>query len=165
VRIPDILTGTEVLFDANVLVYALTAKSADCVRLLRRCAAGDVSGFVTIDVLGDVCHRLMVSEAFGRGLIGRANAGNLQGKAAAIRQLSDYWDRIGDVRAANVAVLPCDEFRFLRAHPLRLAHGLMTNDSVLLAAAQVFGIEALATNDSDFDAVPWLDVYKPTDVP
>jgi predicted nucleic acid-binding protein len=41
----------------------------------------------------------------------------------------------------------------------------MTNDSILLAAALVFGIEALATNDSDFDAVSWLTVYKPTDVP
>jgi predicted nucleic acid-binding protein len=40
----------------------------------------------------------------------------------------------------------------------------MTNDSLLLAAAEVFGIDSLATNDSDFDAVPWLEIYKPRDL-
>jgi predicted nucleic acid-binding protein len=40
----------------------------------------------------------------------------------------------------------------------------MTNDSLLLAAADVFGIAALVTNDSDFDAVPWITIYRPTDV-
>ena len=40
----------------------------------------------------------------------------------------------------------------------------MTNDSLALAAVDVFGIGALATNDNDFDAVPWLEIYKPTDL-
>jgi predicted nucleic acid-binding protein len=107
----------------------------------------------------------MVGEAAGRGLIARPNAANLQGKPHVVRALDDYWQRIAQIRAGKIAVLPLDEFRFVRAHGLRLAHGLMTNDSLLLAAADLFGISSLATADADFDAVPWITVYKPTDLP
>jgi predicted nucleic acid-binding protein len=44
-------------------------------------------------------------------------------------------------------------------------HGLLTKDSLVLAAADAYGIEALASRDSDFDNIEWLTVYKPTDVP
>jgi predicted nucleic acid-binding protein len=48
---------------------------------------------------------------------------------------------------------------------MRERHGLLTNDSLLLAAADSYGITALATRDDDFDEVPWLIVYKPGDIP
>ena len=41
----------------------------------------------------------------------------------------------------------------------------MTNDSLVLAAADLFGIESLATNDADFDGIPWLTIYRPSDLP
>jgi predicted nucleic acid-binding protein len=43
--------------------------------------------------------------------------------------------------------------------------GLLTRDSLVLAAADQYGVGALATLDSDFDDIGWLTVYKPTDVP
>ncbi len=106
----------------------------------------------------------MLTEAAGRGLISRPNASSLQGKPHVVRQLDDYWKRLLKVAASGIAVLPLDEFRFVRAHQLRRSFGLMTNDSLLLAAAEVFGIASLATNDADFDAIPWLTIYKPTDL-
>lgn len=150
--------GAEVLIDANVLTYALQGRSRQSEDLLRRCFAGEVSGFTTVDVLADVCHRLMICEAGGRGLIHRANASNLQGKPHVVRQLDDYWKRVLKITNGSIAVLPLDEFRFQRAQPLRLTHGLMTNDSLLLAAADVFGIGSLATNDSDFHDIAWVDL-------
>lgn len=41
----------------------------------------------------------------------------------------------------------------------------MTNDSLILAAADTYGITSLATRDDDFDDVAWLTVYKPGDIP
>ena len=40
----------------------------------------------------------------------------------------------------------------------------MTNDSLHLAAALRAGVTLMATNDSQFDAVPGLTVFKPDDV-
>jgi predicted nucleic acid-binding protein len=161
----SIPAGSEILIDANVLIYGVNVFSPQCHNLLGRCAGREVSAFVTIDVLAEVCHRLMVGEAAGRKLIARPNAANLQGKDQVVRQLTDYWQRLSEIRAANIAILPLDEHRFLRAHSIRQAHGLMTNDLLLVAAADVFGISLLATNDADFDGVSWLTVYRPTDVP
>src|SRR5438067_1164746 len=155
--------GDEILIDANILVYALAGNSPNCVAFLQRCASADVQAFVTLDILADACHKLMVIEAHMKGFIQRANASSLQGKTTVIRQLSEYWSHVQSL--TGVAILPLDEFRFQRAHPLRRQYGLMTNDSLLVAAAEIFGINSLATNDSDFDGVPWINVYKPTDIP
>src|SRR5689334_8216951 len=115
--------GVEILVDANVLIYGVNFVSPECHDFLARCANRELSAFATVDVLADVCHRLMVSEAAGRRLIGRPNAANLQGKAHVIRQLTDYWQRLSEIRAANIAVLPLDEHRFQRAHPMRQSYG------------------------------------------
>jgi hypothetical protein len=32
-------------------------------------------------------------------------------------------------------------------------------------ATDVYGLSAFATADADFDAIPWITVYKPTDLP
>lgn len=157
--------GSEVLFDANVLIYGLLGRSRQCEAAMRRCASGDVSGFTTVDALADVSHRLMLHEAFNKGLITRQNAASLKGKPAAVTNLSEYWLLLDTVRTNRIAILPFDEYRFQRAHAVRQREGLLTNDSILLAAADVFGIASLATNDADFDAVPWITVYKPTDLP
>jgi len=52
-----------------------------------------------------------------------------------------------------------------RAQVMREHYGLLTNDSLILAAADLYGINCLATRDDDFDDVPWLTVYKPGDIP
>lgn len=44
-------------------------------------------------------------------------------------------------------------------------HGLMTNDSMIVAAAIELGIDRVATNDADFAAVTAITVHQPTDVP
>jgi len=65
----------------------------------------------------------------------------------------------------NIIRVALDEFRFQQAQPLRQQHQLLTNDSLLAAAAFQYGIANVATNDSDFQRVPWLTVYKPGDIP
>ena len=66
-HLTELPAGTEVLLDANVLIYALTKRSPECSALLRRCAVQEVFGFTTVEVVNDVCHRLMLAEAMGRG--------------------------------------------------------------------------------------------------
>ena len=56
-----------------------------------------------------------------------------------------------------------DEARIRRAHEMRTRHTLLTNDSLIVAAADEYGISNLASNDGDFDDIPWLTIYKPMD--
>ncbi|HEU4637914.1 MAG TPA: PIN domain-containing protein [Candidatus Binatia bacterium] len=60
--------------------------------------------------------------------------------------------------------LPSDEARLYRAQSVRSRYGLLTNDSLILAAMEENGVDSLATRDSDFDHISNLKIYKPTDI-
>jgi predicted nucleic acid-binding protein len=47
---------------------------------------------------------------------------------------------------------------------MRSRHGLLTNDSLIVAAMNEYGIGCLATREADFDQVAALTIYKPTDI-
>ena len=39
--------------------------------------------------------------------------------------------------------------------------GLLSNDALIVAVMQANGLTRLASNDADFDRVPWLTRYEP----
>lgn len=43
--------------------------------------------------------------------------------------------------------------------------GLLTNDSLLVAAMREHGLSYLASNDSDFERVSGITFFKPIDLP
>ena len=49
----------------------------------------------------------------------------------------------------------------IESRNLRYEHKLMTNDSVNLFLMKLTGLEDIASNDSDFDRVPWIKLWKP----
>lgn len=53
---------------------------------------------------------------------------------------------------------------FTEALALQRQHGLLTNDSLLVATALRAGVNRLATADPQFDGVTGLTVFKPDDV-
>ena len=51
-----------------------------------------------------------------------------------------------------------------KSHMVRLASGLMVNDSVIIAGMKKEGVRLLATNDQAFEKVDEIDVYSPEDI-
>ncbi len=162
----DLPDGSNVLVDANVFINALNQTSRQCMRLLDRCVRERVSGMTTIEAINEVCHRLMLLEAVGTGVIAKQSASSLKRKREAVKKLRRYWELtetiFGDL---NLAIIPLDEPRARRAHEIRRQHGLLTNDSMLVAAAREYGISCIASHDSDFDDIDGITVFKPRDIP
>ncbi len=161
--LPDIPSNSRLLIDANILIYAAGGQSRQCMQLLDRCAREEVRGITTLEVLSEVCHRLMLAEALAAGAIQRATAAALRQRRGAIADLRHYWSFIGCVFDIGLVILDLDVPRFRRAQTIRQSHRLLTNDSLLLAAAELYGISA-ATRDQDFEYVQWLSVFRPDDV-
>jgi predicted nucleic acid-binding protein len=107
----------------------------------------------------------MLAEAVTTGAISKQSAPLLKRKSAVIRGLHEYWDLTAGIFDLPILLLELDEPRLKLAHDMRVRHGLLTSDSLLLAAADEYGVRALTTLDSDFDDISWLNIYKPTDVP
>ena len=162
--LPGLPPGTAVLIDANIFIYAAGAESPQCDALLERCAREELLGVTTIEVMSEVCHRRMVAEAFEDGLITRESVSALRRKREVVAGLHRYQAFIDEIFDLNLLILEADETRFRRSGILRRRYGLLTNDSLILAAADLYGIEALATLDEDFDQIPWRTVYKPADI-
>jgi len=156
--------GSDVVIDANIFIYALSNRSQGCKAFLERCAREDILGITTVEVINEVTHRVMLAEAVAKGFIQRENASQLRAQSSTIKILSDYWTLVSRLFSINILILGLEESRVLRASPLRKVHGLMTNDSMILAAIDEFGIGCLVTHDSDFDHIPGITVYKPTDI-
>ena len=157
--------GTRILLDSNIFIYAFTGRSLQCQQTLERSQNGDLAAVTTVEVVNEVCHRLMLLEALERGVIDRISAAVLRSKAAEITRLTSYWTRIEQIFDLNITVLGLAEARARRAHRLRSAHGLLTNDSLIAAAAQEQSIDSLDTSDRDFERIGWLTTYRPTDLP
>lgn len=163
--LPNLPAGTDVLLDANIFIYAFSNRSGECRALLERCAREEVFGVTTVEIISEVTHRMMLAEAVGTGVIQRDNVQLLRGRTADIRGLSNYWVQTSRIFHLNLLILGLEESRLQRAHEMRTMHGLLTNDSVILAAVDEYGIDCFASRDDDFDHIPGITVYKPTDLP
>ncbi|MGH8011382.1 MAG: type II toxin-antitoxin system VapC family toxin [Candidatus Binataceae bacterium] len=160
----SIASGADILLDANILIYALTESSEQCRRLLGRCASEELCGVTTVEIVNETCHRLMLAEALHAGLISAAQAKLLRAKRTAIPSFSEYWTKTKQLFGLGFLVIGLEEQRVRRAHEMRKRYALLTNDSLIIAAADEYGIRGLASNDADFDDIPWLTVYKPGDI-
>jgi len=129
-NLDDIPAGSRILIDANILIYARRGMSAQCCRLLVRCAEGEVNGVLTTIALAEFCHRRMMQEAQSRGLSASNPAKALGQNPAIVRQLTAYKLEMEDLLAGDMAVEICDGNDFLTALGLQQTHGLLTNDSL-----------------------------------
>ncbi len=159
--------GSDVLIDANVLVYGLTAKSAQCKTLLERCSREEVSGMTLFEVVHEATHTFMIGEALQKGLFdGQQEKGAkyLSKHPEQVKVLTDYWVNIVRLLALNLLVLPMEQDIVEGAQAERVNAGLLTNDSLIVAAMREYGISKIATNDRQFETVAGISVFSPTDV-
>ncbi len=160
-ELPD---GQTVLVDANILLYAIQGASAEALAFLRRCSAGKLTAVVTSIVVGEFCHRGMVTEARSAGLAGSNPAQALARKPALFRKLSVYADDVRDLLDSPMIFEAVQRVDFVLALELQRAHALLTNDSLNLAVARRLAIRDIATADRNFDGVPDLAVHRPADL-
>ncbi|HRT10163.1 MAG TPA: type II toxin-antitoxin system VapC family toxin [Candidatus Paceibacterota bacterium] len=163
-NLDDILNGSRVFVDANVILYALDHKSPSCRHFLSRCDGKAVDGTISTVTLAEVAHRRMVEEARTQGLTGSNPARALARRPELVRQLRVYAEDVRDLLAGELNVEPIRQEDFFVALELQNQHGLLTNDSLNLAVAKRLGIHEIATADANFDKVQGVIAYKPADI-
>jgi predicted nucleic acid-binding protein len=163
--LPNLPDRSFVFIDANVFIYALTAQSGQCRQLLERCLREAVTGIALFETVNEVTHRFMIAEALSKGLITAGGAKALRNKFQQIPTLTDYWLNTQRMLALNLLFMPVNETIIRNAQTARQEVGLLTNDSMIVAAMREYGLSFLASNDADFERVRDITVFKPTDLP
>ena len=161
----DLPAGTDCFIDTNVFVYHLTSRDAEglaCTDFLRRVASGDIRAAVSLPVLADVLHRVMLAEVRARYGVDRAGlVAWIQRHRDRLAGLTETLAACDQIERLPLHVLPLDVSLLRQAMGLSSAHGLLTSDAVIVALMQRHGLAHLVTNDDDFDAVSGLTVWKP----
>ncbi len=157
--------GSRCFVDANVLIYYLGGLSNEIRAFLHRVIDGEIEAYINTVVVAEVLHRRMMAEAVASGLVTVSKVLNkLKAQPQLITQLSGYIIDLDDLltvplRFATVTLSTID-----LSHHFRLSHGLFVNDSINLASAAELQITDIVTNDSDFNRVPNIVVWSPTDI-
>ncbi len=151
--------------DATIFIYHFTGVSRQCTGLLSRCEADQVRGITGAHVVAEVTHRLMAIEAVRKRLVAPGNvAAKLRAHPEVVRALTDYQADLDALMAIGIQVLSLEPDDLVASADVRRATGLLTNDSLSVAMLSREGIRALATSDPDFQRVPGLRTYLPTDL-
>lgn len=107
----------------------------------------------------------MMIEAVSRGLVEPGNvAMKLRSKPAIVRKLSAYQEQLDRIPMMGIEVRPVDLPVFHRSRSARATHGLLTNDSLVIASAEMANVDGIATADRDFRRVKELDTFFPGDL-
>jgi predicted nucleic acid-binding protein len=165
VTLDTLPSGSAVFIDANCLVYAFDSQSPHhlaCRALLDRVENGDLEGFTSAHVLGEVSHRLMTIEAVSlsnRPLTGMANW--LRRHPSEVQRLNRYRQAIDELALVGVKILPVNGGHVSRAADVSRQHGLLTNDAIIIAVMEQQGLTVLASHDADFDRVSGVSRYAP----
>ena len=146
----EIPSGSVCVLDTNVLLYAHQNASPAASRVLRRCASADIIGILPSAVWEELCHRLMVAEAVATGRISGPNpARRLAKHPEIVRGLAAYRERIAELSAMGLRYEPVTREDVLTgAIDLQKRHGLLTNDSIIVACAMRLGADYMVTSDS-----------------
>jgi predicted nucleic acid-binding protein len=157
--------GATCFVDSNILYYALVPTpgiSEHCLTLIDRTMAGRLSLFVSVPVLSDTIHKVMISEVAQMEARDRAGIVGFLGRhPEVIKRLTEYPKAMDRLSSIPMNILPIDWQLLLDATRLGVQHGLLTNDAMIVALMHRHQLAHLVTNDDDFDAVPGLTIWKP----
>jgi predicted nucleic acid-binding protein len=156
--------GTDIFIDANIFIYGLNGESAQCLTLLERCSREEVTGISLFEIVNEATHKFMLAEARAKGVIRSGGAEALKKQYAQIPALSDYWRDTQRILALNLLFFSTDDQIIRNAQPERQSAGVLTNDSMILSWMREYGIQQIATRDSDFERALGITVFGPDDL-
>lgn len=161
----DIRDGTSVFIDANIFIYDILAVPeyvGSCSSFLKRVETGEIKGVTSILVISEVIHKLMFSELIERyGVKPKDVLLRMKNNPELIASLEKYRDIILKIGQIGISVIPNSDKTHEIASEIIKKYNLMSNDAINAALMRHHGITCIATNDSDFDRVDFLNVWKP----
>ena len=160
----DLQGGDATLVDANTLIYHFTNHpkfGAACTALVERIELKEIQGFTSSHCLADIAHRVMTIEAMGRlGWPVSRLAAQLKRHHGEIPKLTLYKQAAAKVAQLGIQVLAVDGPLVVDATNVSEQFELLTGDALIVATMRQHGLTKLASEDADFDRVPWLTRYE-----
>jgi len=151
----EIPTGTRVFLDANVMVFHFGGDNPfrqDCLGLMQRIEDGQIQGLTSSIAVAETLHRLMVGEA--REQLGFATSletvNYLKKHTEVVKGLRRHLPVPSLIARLGIDIKPVGYVEIHGSKRFRTEHGLLVNDSLLLAVMTRWRVRHLATNPTGF---------------
>ena len=165
----EVPSGGRVFLDTNVLIYAIAEHPRFgpwCDVLLERIRQEDVTGYVSVIVLNELIHKLIIGEVAQKTGLKPGEVIQYLKRHREVLEALEAYEILAEVETAyGLLILEATLETFATARQLMQAYRLLSNDALHLAVMQKAGVRDLATNDADFDSVEGLHIWKPHEVP
>ncbi len=164
-NILQIPNNQHAILDTNIFVYANQRLSAQCIKLLERCAKGEILGVLPVHVLMKLIQILMIEESKDLGLTNGMNSikqlGNNPNK---IKSLNRYESMIKDLLSIGLQLESICREDLLTSLRIQRQYGLKINDALFLAIAERLRITAVVSTNNIFKNVRGVILYSPDDL-
>lgn len=160
----DIEPGERIFLDANILVYYFApypTLGVLCGNLIKRVNTREVSAFTSTHILTEVAHRLMVVEASQKFGWESKVVDHLKRQPTALHALSTFKNAIEKVPELGIELISIPGDVVADGASKSIQYGLLSNDALTVAVMQANALTNIASNDADFDRVPWMKRFAP----
>ncbi|MDD1754059.1 MAG: PIN domain-containing protein [Methanothrix sp.] len=162
-KLSDLPEGENIFLDANIFLYSAfdhPTFGVPCRDFLARVDREELHGYSSGFVLNEVFHKLMISEIIDTFDVKAQYAKRLfKERPEILDELNDVWEEMDIINGFHIVILDAQTFpEFVQ---LSKRFHLMAMDSAHLAIMKLNGLTNLATNDADFERIPYLKVWKP----
>ncbi len=161
----DLTANDQIFLDANTLVYHFASHQVfgpAANQLMTRIENQQLEGYTSTHVLSEAAHRLMMIEAATLpGWKPTKVKLRLLQQPAALQNLTLFRSAVETVLQSRIQTLTIAPSLIVSAAVISQRVGLLSNDALIVAVMQAHGLNHLASNDADFERVPWITRYSP----
>lgn len=162
----DIEDRTTIFIDANIFVYYFSENSRfnpSCTEFIERIEKGELQGISSASVVQETTHRIMMEEASLAlpDVKGKDIIKYLKSHSETVEKLEINREVPDRIDLLKIKIVPIDMGIIKRSQQLKARYGLLSNDALMLQVMKDSNISRLASNDSDFERVDFITIYKP----
>ncbi len=167
--LPNFGADERIFIDANIFIYnALDDPryAESCSDFLRQVETNKLKGVITPHVMDEVLFKILIAEASQH--IENFTLPNLKKEmknssfsSKVYKPVREYSEYLTELTYGGLEILTIDGGLVEKSIDLGLRYGLLTTDAIHLSTMKQYGIINIATNDSDFERVESVTIYKP----
>jgi len=159
------LSGSRIFIDTNVLLYSITEHpkyGVVCDRFLDKVKAGEFNGIISVIVLNELIHKLIIGEIAEKEDLRLPQVISRIKRDPKVLEGLEAFEVVEEVESNyNLTIVGVTREDFSKARMLMVKYLLLSNDALHLAIMVKEGISDIATYDSDFDKVENIKVWRP----
>jgi len=163
----DLEKGNSIFIDSNVFIYHFSKESRfnqACSNFLEYIEAGSMSGFTSISIVQEVTHRMMIIEAVGLlpGIKPKDMVKSLKRDSGTVKKLVNHQGIPSKIASFNLEIISPGIEAIVRSQQMKKRYGFLSNDALTLQIMEDLNIKSLASNDTDFERVDFITLYRPS---